>query len=128
MICYFINKGEKNEYKIKIYKINSYIRFEFFGISINFIIIVKLEFILNYFEYNFILDNINLQFFSENEPKEKNEKTTNKKREKLSKEIFFKIMQRKFKTYLDINSFYSSIVIPEVYCKIYSWMWNNYWK
>ena len=80
MICYFINKGEKNEYKIKIYKNNSDIRFEFFGISINFIMIVKLEFILNYFEYNFILDNINLQFFSENEPKEKNEKTTNKKR------------------------------------------------
>ena len=128
MICYFINKGEKNEYKIKIYKNNSDIRFEFFGISINFIMIVKLEFILNYFEYNFILDNINLQFFSENEPKEKNEKTTNKKREKLIKEIFFKIMQKKFKIYLDINSFYSSIVIPEVYCKIYSWMWNNYWK
>ena len=122
MICYFINKGEKNEYKIKIYKNNSDIRFEFFGISINFIMIVKLEFILNYFEYNFILDNINLQFFSENEPKEKNEKTTNKKREKLIKEIFFKIMQKKFKIYLDINSFYSSIVIPEVYCKIYSWM------
>jgi hypothetical protein len=115
VICYFINKGEKNEYKIKIYKNNSDIRFEFFGISINFIMIVKLEFILNIILFW-------IQFFPENEPKEKNEKTTNKKREKLSKEIFFKIMQRKFKTYLDINSFYSSIVIPEVYCKIYSWM------
>ena len=83
MICYFINKGEKNEYKIKIYKNNSDIRFEFFGISINFIMIVKLEFILNIILFCIILI---------------------------------------FKTYLDINSFYSSIVIPEVYCKIYSWM------
>ena len=119
MICYFINIGEKNEYKIRIYKNISDIRFEFFGISKNFIMIVKLEFILNIILFWIILI---FKFFQKMNQKEKNEKIINKKREKLSKEIFFKIMQRKFKTYLDINSFYSSIVIPEVYCKIYSWM------
>ena len=128
--CYFINIGEKNEYEIRIYKeliSNSYIRFGFFGISENFTMMVKLEFNLNHILAltDTPLTNKNSLykssiFFSENETNvenEKNEKTIEQKnREKLCKDLCFKIIQRIFKTYLNINlfedSFYSSIEIP----------------
>ena len=86
---------------------------------------VKLEFNLNPY-YSLIvipLTNKNslykssVFFSSGNETNVENEKTIEQKnREKLCKELCFKIMQRIFKTYLNINlfedSFYSSIEIP----------------
>ena len=48
--CYFINTAENNEYEIRIYKTlktDSFIRFEFFGISENFTMMVKLRFTLS---------------------------------------------------------------------------------
>ena len=125
--CYFINVGEKTEYEIRIYKkliSNSYIRFGFFGITENFTMMVKLEFTLNTFLFliDIPLTNKNSLykssvFPSENETNIENEKNIEQKnREKLCKELCFKIMQRIFKTYLNINlfenSFYSSIEIP----------------
>ena len=123
--CYYLNVGQNNEYEIRIYKklkINSYIRFGFFGISQNFTMMVKLEFTLNYFLYfsDIALTNknsLNKSSIFLSEENSTNEKTLEQKnREKLCKELCSKIMKRLFKTYLNINlfedSFSSSVTIP----------------
>jgi len=123
--CYYLNVGQNTDYEIRIYKTlktNSYIRFGFFGISQNFTMTVKLEFTLNTFLFltDIALTNknsLNKSSIFSLEENSTNEKTIEQKnREKLCKELCSHIMNRLFKTYLDINlfedSFSSSVTIP----------------
>ena len=125
--CYYIDTAENNEYEIRIYKnlkTDSYIRFEFFGISQYFTMMVKLRFTLSFILY---LNDIPLTDTNSYNKTyigslkdyliEKDKKIIQQKnREKLSKEICSKIMESIFNTFLNQTLFedpyYSSIIIP----------------
>ena len=125
--CYYINTTKNNKYEIRIYKKlkrDSYIRFEFSGISQDFTMTVNLRFTLDFIlfvndialtdknSYNKIyIDSLKDYLI------EKGKKIIEQKnREKLSKATCSKIMESIFNTFLNQTLFedpyYSSIVIP----------------
>ena len=125
--CYFINTTENIDYEIRIYKTlkkNSYIRFGFLGISLNFTMTVKLRFSLSISLY---FNDIALTYYNslniseipslEDYLVEKNKKIIElQKRGKSAKETCSKIMENVFNTPIDISlfedSFINSIIIP----------------
>ena len=125
--CYYIDTAENNEYEIRIYKelkTDSYIRFEFLGISQDFTMIVKLRFTLSIILYikDIALTDENSYYKTYIDSLkdyliEKDKKIIQQKnREKLSKATCSKIMESIFNTFLDQTLFedpyYSSIIIP----------------
>ena len=126
--CYYINTNENIDYELRIFKTlreNDYIRFGFFGIPDDFIMEVKLHFILNITLYFndialSIKNSLNKtsipeleEYLIEKEKKIKDQKN----REKIVKEICKKIMKNMFNIDLDADlfegdSFFSSIIVP----------------
>ena len=114
--CYYINTIDNIDYELRIDKIlrtNDYIRFGFFGIPENFIMEVKLHFILNISLYfndialssrnSLNRDNItSLKEYLKERDKKINEQ---KIRERLAKETCSIIIKKVFGANFDINSF-----------------------
>ena len=129
--CYYINTIDNIDYELRIDKIlrtNDYIRFGFFGIPENFIMEVKLHFILNISLYfndialssrnSLNRDNItSLKEYLKERDKKINEQ---KIRERLAKETCSIIIKKVFGSNFDINlfegdRFFSSVKIVVFY-------------
>ena len=129
--CYYINTIDNIDYELRIDKIlrtNDYIRFGFFGIPENFIMEVKLHFILNISLYfndialssrnSLNRDNItSLKEYLKERDKKINEQ---KIRERLAKETCSIIIKKMFGSNFDINlfegdRFFSSVKIVVFY-------------
>ena len=124
--CYYINTDENTDYELRIYKalrINDYIRFGFFGIQGDFTMEVKIHFILNITLYfnDIALSDVNSlnranipsleEYLLEKDKKVKDQK----RRKKIIKEIWKKIIKNVFNIDLDTNLFeglFNSIIVP----------------
>ena len=113
--CYLINLNENNKYEIQFYKElnnDSFIRFEFFGISKNFSMFVNLNFPLDLLKYfgDEDLDDENSKIKSSLSifGYYLDQKNQHKNRETLSKMTCNIIMEKIFNISLDENSFYDS--------------------
>ena len=126
--CYFVNTKENVDYELRIDKTlrkKDFIRFGFFGISDDFIMEVKLHFILNidlYFNdialsYRNSLKRNNISSLEKYLLEREKKIVEQKNRGKIAKETCYKIMKNVFDTYLDVDlfegdTFLSSIITP----------------
>ena len=126
--CYLINTKENVDYELRIDKTlptNDYIRFGFFGFKDDFIMEVQLRFLLDinlYFNdialsYENSLKRNNIPSLEEYLKESEKHLALLKDRETIAKQMCYKIMEKFFDTYLDIDqfegdAFFSSVITP----------------
>ena len=123
--CYLINTKENNEYELRIYKTlryNDFIRFGFFGLKDDFVMEVKLSFLLNItLYYNDIalsqtnsLERNAIPSLEEYIIEREKQLIEQKNREKIAKQMCYEIMSKVFDTYLDIAQFEGDIFLSSI--------------